>query len=366
MPWERHTSRSAGVASFSASQDNDSNCAAIPERSSDTHAHVSSDSVLGRGWRSRRWQAQGDKAQGDRAVDVGLHSIVGGACGSDVDPVVHNVEQSETSSEEKLPENLKKLLARKLDKITFAQNASSLENAPAAGELGAFMAMQGLFPRGKLASPQQLLLEHQLADGFARCLDGGARHLRGVFGDAKDLGLFEALRLELGRGLGPWSQGTGKTARIKYSIPGKNGMGLLNGECVEDLEGNELPAHSYVIRTLSETLGAEVLTWWTNIYEDSSVGLGFHHDNAGQNGADNKGLRWGRLFNMTVGASFGAERGLTFRHDKSRREFTFPQQNGDIFAFDQSVDAEFMHGIYQTEQDCGPRISVIMMGRTGS
>jgi len=181
-----------------------------------------------------------------------------------------------------------------------------------------------------------------------------------VFGHAGDLGLFDALRKELGRGEGAWSRGTKGSARIKWSIPGFNGCGLLDGEIVHDLYGEELPTFSFVLRSLAESVDADMLSWWVNIYEEGNVGLGFHHDHEGSN----RGLRWGRSFDVTAGASFGACRELTFRHAATGREFGFPQANGDIFAFDTQTDLEFMHGIYHKKQRCGPRISIILVGKS--
>lgn len=66
-----------------------------------------------------------------------------------------------------------------------------------------------------------------------------------------------------------------------------------------------------------------------------------------------------------MGASFGATRALSFVHEATGREYTFLQDNGDVFLFDDKVDAGFLHGVYPSPdgQDVGPRISVIMMGR---
>lgn len=60
---------------------------------------------------------------------------------------------------------------------------------------------------------------------------------------------------------------------------------------------------------------------------------------------------------MTVGASFGTTRELSFLHEPSGQSFTFPQANGDVFAFDSDVNAKFQHGggreapICQEEKD---------------
>jgi len=258
-----------------------------------------------------------------------------------------------------MPENLRMLLDSDLDIIRTGHEGVGCSEDTVL-DLGAMMAQRGLYSRSKLASAQSLLLEHSLSTSFARVLEGGARHRRGVFGPAADLGLFDALRKELGRGEGAWSRGTKGSARIKWSVPGLNGCGLLDGEIVQDLHGEELPAFSFVLRSLSESVDAELLSWWVNIYEEGSVALGFHHDHQ----SNNKGLRWGRIFDVTAGASFGACRALTFRHAKTSREFAFEQANGDVFAFDTQTDRDFLHGIYKQKQQCGPRISIIMVGKS--
>ena len=45
------------------------------------------------------------------------------------------------------------------------------------------------------------------------------------------------------------------------------------------------------------------------------------------------------------GASFGASRELQFLHEPSGQTFSFPQNNGDIFAFTSSVNQRFKHGV---------------------
>ena len=44
---------------------------------------------------------------------------------------------------------------------------------------------------------------------------------------------------------------------------------------------------------------------------------------------------------MTIGASFGDERNLVFEHKESKQQFSFPQHNGDIFAFTATVNNQF-------------------------
>lgn len=48
---------------------------------------------------------------------------------------------------------------------------------------------------------------------------------------------------------------------------------------------------------------------------------------------------------MTIGASFGEERSLVFEHRETKEQFSFPQQNGDVFAFTEKVNRDFVHGV---------------------
>lgn len=127
----------------------------------------------------------------------------------------------------------------------------------------------------------------------------------------------------------------------------------MGSEQVEAADGRKLPHLAKTLQKLSDVVNAEMQQWWANVYEDGSVGCEFHHDGHAE-------------MNITVGASFGAARYLTFQHESTGSERSFLQRNGDIFAFDHSVDANFMHGVYPVKEALGPRISVIIMGRLRS
>ena len=68
-----------------------------------------------------------------------------------------------------------------------------------------------------------------------------------------------------------------------------------------------------------------------NFYRDDSDWKPFHHDSHAYGG---KSLRE----DFTIGASFGATRELAFLHEPSGGQFSFPQGNGDIFAFSSEVN----------------------------
>lgn len=60
-----------------------------------------------------------------------------------------------------------------------------------------------------------------------------------------------------------------------------------------------------------------------------------------------------------MGASFGASRALVFKAVQSEQQFSFPQNNGDVFAFDSRVNKQFQHGVPKVTGKSGPRFSII-------
>ncbi len=92
---------------------------------------------------------------------------------------------------------------------------------------------------------------------------------------------------------------------------------------------------------------------------DGSDWKPYHHDSHAFSG--------GKKEDFTVGASFGSTRELAFKHVASGQIFSFPQGNGDIFAFDSEVNKAFQHGVPKMkggeEKGAGPRFSIIAWGR---
>lgn len=164
---------------------------------------------------------------------------------------------------------------------------------------------------------------------FVEILEKGTKHLPAFACEEEDLQMFHAIRQELGQGQRPFSGNWRPAEDGQWKTPWRNGLG---SEQVEAADGRKLPYLAKTLQKLSDVVNAEMQQWWANVYEDSSVGCEFHHDGHAE-------------MNITVGASFGAARYLTFQHE-SGSERSFLQRNGDIFAFDHSVDSNFMHGVY--------------------
>lgn len=97
-----------------------------------------------------------------------------------------------------------------------------------------------------------------------------------------------------------------------------------------------------------------------NLYRSSADWKPFHADR----GADNEGVP-----QVTVGLSLGATRELSFSHWQTGLIASFPQNNGDVFAFTPELNRVFVHGVPKVggrrEPDAnsdGPRISLILWG----
>ncbi|GMH99545.1 hypothetical protein TrVE_jg3898 [Triparma verrucosa] len=105
-----------------------------------------------------------------------------------------------------------------------------------------------------------------------------------------------------------------------------------------------------------------------NWYRDSSDWKPFHHDSAAFNPAR------ARNQNITIGASFGKSRELSFIHatpfaNGDKCKIYFPQDNGMMFTFGRDANIRWKHGINAlppSSQDGFGRISIILWGQVPS
>ena len=68
---------------------------------------------------------------------------------------------------------------------------------------------------------------------------------------------------------------------------------------------------------------------------------------------------------ITIGASFGASRDLSFQSCANRKcQITIKQNNGDIFSFSDKVNEKFRHSILKIPNFNQERISIIIWGKT--
>jgi len=107
-----------------------------------------------------------------------------------------------------------------------------------------------------------------------------------------------------------------------------------------------------IIEKISTHFNMEVVETRLNYYKNGQEWKPFHQDRHA----------YGNIReNYTVGVSLGDERSLEFKHIKTGNIFSFPQRNGDLFAFDKEVNQMFQHGVPKSFQ-AKERISIIAWG----
>ena len=127
---------------------------------------------------------------------------------------------------------------------------------------------------------------------------------------------------------------------------------------------HENPTFSATFQSVVDAMAAhfdvDVYATRLNFYRDGTDWKPFHHDSHAFGGREKRE-------DFTMGASFGGERELEFLHEPSGGTFTFPQKNGDVFAFTTEVNKRFKHGVPKLTRGIGgPRFSIIAWGRRRS
>jgi len=164
-----------------------------------------------------------------------------------------------------------------------------------------------------------------------------------------DLSLFEKLKSELpvGCDFSDWHGG--------------RHLGLqFEGEGARH-DGEAAPCHlAATVARMEAAFGIRASASRLNLYRSDRDYKPLHCDR----GRDEAGTP-----QVTVGASFGATRELTLVHRQSGVSMTFPQGNGDVFAFTPELNTVFMHGVpkigYGSPSESegrGPRLSLILWG----
>ena len=118
----------------------------------------------------------------------------------------------------------------------------------------------------------------------------------------------------------------------------------------------KLPTFNKIVDLMAKKFNVQVVETRLNYYPDELSWKPYHQDR--HSTYDNTITE-----NFTMGASFGAERALSFKHIETDITFDIPQKNGDIFAFDANVNKLFMHGVPKISHLSQPRFSIIAWGK---
>lgn len=120
------------------------------------------------------------------------------------------------------------------------------------------------------------------------------------------------------------------------------------------------PTFNTIIEMLSAYFDLEVYATRLNYYRDGTQWKPQHHDSHAYGDRSQRE-------DFTAGITLGSSRSLLFVHVESRQEFSFPQNNGDCFAFTSEVNRTFTHGVPRaTKSSVGDRFSIIAWGRRRS
>ncbi|CAJ1361710.1 unnamed protein product [Effrenium voratum] len=157
--------------------------------------------------------------------------------------------------------------------------------------------------------------------------------LPGFLCDQEDGSLLAALQAELqreGKALSDWHGSRHLGLQFESGLPkAEDGS---DGRCWggEDADGGPLKSacaetlRAQLVRKLEQAFGIRAAAVRLNLYRGNQDYKPLHYDR----GRDNEGVP-----QLTVGASLGGTRELTLMHVKSGVTMSFPQRNGDVFAF---------------------------------
>ncbi len=195
-----------------------------------------------------------------------------------------------------------------------------------------------------------------LSETVSKIVSGNAVYIEGFHCEEDDFRTLEQLAEDL--------ESRYSTTSSKRKGEEDFGGGVMNWS--KHLK-QENPEFSETFRTVVERMASyfdvDVYATRLNFYRDGSDWKPYHHDSHAF-GAN------GRKEDFTMGASFGAQRALSFLHEPSASSFEFPQKNGDVFAFSSEVNAAMQHGVPRLSGHeqfvANPRFSVIAWGRRRS
>lgn len=204
-----------------------------------------------------------------------------------------------------------------------------------------------------LGQTSTVVTTQKLSRDFEKIADGNAVYWPECLCGADDHSVFHALYQELA----PWKMSPYKRSR--------------HPACVEETRLLASPMYRHVVTELREVFDIKVGYSIVNLYADGDDWTEYHRDNfraEGNRMTSSSAEEAPAPHNVTVGASFGDSRELRFKHLETGLEFSFPQGNGDVFAFTEPVNSAFQHCIPKKipAATARPRISVILWGRTES
>lgn len=209
-------------------------------------------------------------------------------------------------------------------KFKYTESENKLEN-------------MALFYTGKLIKSDIDKMNGKLSDDVNQIIKGGCTYLPNFFCQSNDYSIFNKLKKEI------------ESEQYK----------MINWSKHFKHENPEISStFNEIVKKMGEHFKVEILQTRLNYYKDGSDWKCLHKDRHAY-GSGKEKIRE----DFTIGASFGASRELEFVHDETGNKFNFPQNNGDVFAFDSNINKKFMHGVPKNWSVKEPRFSIIAWGK---
>ena len=174
-----------------------------------------------------------------------------------------------------------------------------------------------------------------LYNDYNNILKGGCTYLPNFFCETDNLTIFNNLKKEIDlNGMVNWSK------HFKHEDP-------TFSKTFND-----------IVDRMAKHFNVQVLQTRLNYYKDGTDYKPMHKDRHAYGEGKDKVRE-----DFTMGASFGASRNLDFIHEQSNEKFSFPQNNGDVFAFNSDINKAFLHGVPKVFKPIGERFSIIAWGK---
>lgn len=188
---------------------------------------------------------------------------------------------------------------------------------------------------GPLMKSEIAMVNTQLNEDYEKILKGGCIYLPNYFCKTNDILIFDKLKKEINlNGMINWSK------HFKHDDPTFSQI------------------FNEIVKRMATHFNVEVIQTRLNYYKDGTDWKPMHKDRHAYGDGDDQ-IRE----DFTMGASFGASRNIDFIHEESNLKFSFPQNNGDIFAFNSDINKKFLHGIPKVFKPIGERFSIIAWGK---
>jgi hypothetical protein len=151
---------------------------------------------------------------------------------------------------------------------------------------------------------------------------------------------------------------------VMREVNGATGSNVISWSKHHKLEEPTFSAtFNALIARVAKHFKMEVMATRLNYYKNYDDHKPYHHDSHAYSNNIKE--------NFTFGISLGASRKLSFMHVATGNKFDFPQCNGDVFAFDDVINRDFMHGVPKEKGSGGgldrcERLSIVAWGNVSN